>query len=114
VTAVEARAGRPVEWAARVVGEVNQRELFRVVAAMIHYGATPAAAVSEAPQVIVPPGFDQFRFARHVDQLGIGGAHAAGALTADTLLAALHRAHGEEVAERARAITARRLIAGGA
>ncbi|MGW2384115.1 glycosyltransferase [Streptomyces sp. NPDC001658] len=111
-----------------LVGEVNQRELFRRVAAVIHHGGagtTTAAALSGVPQVVVPQGFDQFSFAHRVDHLGIGRAHAPGTPTADTLLTALRHALGAEVAERARTVAAsmrtdgalvaaRRLIARGA
>ncbi len=60
-----------------VVGEVDQRALFRRVAAVIHHGGagtTTTAAASGAPQVIVPQMFDQPYFASRVADLGIGVA----------------------------------------
>jgi vancomycin aglycone glucosyltransferase len=89
------------------IGEVNQQALFQRVAAVVHHGGagtTTAAAASGAPQVIVPQMFDQFYFARRVDQLGIGSAHPSSEPTADSLFAALSHALNPEVAERARTV----------
>ena len=58
------------------------------------------------PQVVVPQMYDQFYFAQRIEQLEIGSAHPHGALTTDSLTAALRRALRPEVAVRARAIGA--------
>ncbi|MEU4467575.1 nucleotide disphospho-sugar-binding domain-containing protein [Streptomyces sp. NPDC024017] len=90
-----------------LIGEVNQQALFRRVAAAIHHGGagtTTVAAVSGAPQVVVPLQFDQLYFARRVEHLGIGSAHPFGDLTTDTLLPALRRALDGEVAAQARTV----------
>ncbi|MGA5132398.1 glycosyltransferase [Streptomyces olivoreticuli] len=89
------------------IGEVNQRALFRRVAAVVHHGGagtTTAAAASGTPQVIVPQMFDQFYFAHRVDRLGIGTALPPGAPTPDSLLTALRHALDPEVADRARTV----------
>jgi vancomycin aglycone glucosyltransferase len=62
-------------------GEVNLQTLFTRVAAVVHHGGsgtTTIAARSGASQVIVPHVYDQYYFARRVDELGIGTAHAPG------------------------------------
>jgi vancomycin aglycone glucosyltransferase len=85
------------------IGEVNQQALFPRVAAVVHHGGagtTTAAAAAGAPQVVVPQVYDQFYFARRVDQLGIGSAHRDG----DSLHAALARALEPEVAANARTV----------
>jgi vancomycin aglycone glucosyltransferase len=59
------------------VGDVNQRALFRRVAAVVHHGGagtTTTAAGAGAPQVVIPQVYDQFYFARRVEELGIGSA----------------------------------------
>ena len=89
------------------IGEVNQQALFRRVAAVVHHGGagtTTAAAAAGAPQVVVPQMFDQFYFARRVDRLGIGTAHAPAEPTADSLLGALRHVLDGEVAQRARTV----------
>ena len=89
------------------IGEVNQRALFRRVAAVVHHGGagtTTAAAASGAPQVLVPQMFDQFYFARRVGELGIGAAHPPGEPTAESLLAALRHCIDGDVADRARSV----------
>lgn len=91
------------------VGEVNQQALFKRVAAAVHHGGagtTTAAAGAGAPQVVIPQQFDQHYFARRAEDLGIGSAHASGAPTTDSLLAALSRALEPDVAVRARAVAA--------
>jgi vancomycin aglycone glucosyltransferase len=76
------------------IGEVNQQSLFRRVAAVVHHGGagtTTAAARAGAPQVLIPQHFDQPYWARRIDELGIGIAHAPGAPTTDSLTAALSK-----------------------
>ncbi|MEV5433229.1 glycosyltransferase [Streptomyces sp. NPDC052701] len=93
-----------------VIGEVNQQALFQRVAAVVHHGGagtTTTATAAGAPQVIVPQMFDQFYFARRVDQLGIGSAHTAGVPTADSLTAALDRALTPQVVGTAHALAGR-------
>lgn len=46
---------------------------------------------SRIPQVVVPQMFDQFYFARRVEQLGIGTAHSSETPTVDSLLTVLSR-----------------------
>jgi vancomycin aglycone glucosyltransferase len=90
------------------IGEVNVQALFRRVAAVVHHGGagtTTLAALAGAPQVVVPQIYDQHYWARRVDDLGIGAAHAAGAPTADSLATALDRALRPDVAARARAMS---------
>jgi vancomycin aglycone glucosyltransferase len=89
------------------IGVVNQRALFERVAAVVHHGGagtTTAAALGAAPQVVVPHMYDQHYWARRVEQLGIGVAHASGAPTTDSLSKALEQALESEVAARARSI----------
>lgn len=89
------------------IGEVNQQALFKRVAAVIHHGGagtTTAAALAGAPQVVVPQMYDQHYFARRVQALGIGFAHAPGAPTATSLSDALRRTLTTATAERARAV----------
>ncbi|AHG93717.1 glycosyl transferase family 28 (plasmid) [Gemmatirosa kalamazoonensis] len=92
-----------------VIGEVNQQALFRRVGAVVHHGGagtTTAAALSGAPQVVVPQMYDQHYWARRVDDLGIGTAHAPGAPTAASLTRALERALQPDVRTRARTVAA--------
>ncbi|WP_406404939.1 glycosyltransferase [Streptomyces sp. NBC_00879] len=92
------------------IGDVNQQALFQRVAAAVHHGGagtTTTAAAAGAPQVIVPQMFDQFYFARRVDQLGIGSAHPVGDPTTDSLTAALRRAVGPHVVKTAHALASR-------
>jgi vancomycin aglycone glucosyltransferase len=88
------------------IGEVNQQALFPRVAAVVHHGGagtTTAATRAGVPQVVVPQMYDQHYFAARVNELGVGAAHAPGAATTESLIAALERALRAEVAERARA-----------
>jgi vancomycin aglycone glucosyltransferase len=83
------------------IGEVNQQALFRRVAAVVHHGGagtTTAATAAGAPQVVVPQIYDQFYFARRVEELGIGTAHHRGGSWRTTLARALE----PEVAATAR------------
>ncbi len=85
------------------IGEVNQQALFPRVAAVVHHGGagtTTAAAAAGAPQVLVPQMYDQFYFARRVEELGIGSAHRDGG----SLHAALARVLEPEVATTARTV----------
>ncbi len=91
------------------IGEVNQQALFARVAAAVHHGGagtTTAAALGGAPQVIVPQLYDQHYWARRVEELGAGVAHAPGAPTAESLTDALDRAIRPETADRARSVAA--------
>jgi vancomycin aglycone glucosyltransferase len=85
------------------IGDVNQQVLFPRVAAVVHHGGagiTTAATAAGAPQVVVPQMYDQFYFARRVEELGIGNAHRAGG----SLHAAVACALEPEVAARARSV----------
>jgi len=89
------------------IGEVNQRALFRRVAAVVHHGGagtTTAAALAGAPQVVIPQMYDQHYWARRVQELGIGTAHAADAPSTDSLTSALERALRSDAPNRARSI----------
>jgi vancomycin aglycone glucosyltransferase len=87
------------------IGEANLRTVFARVAAVVHHGGagtTTLAALSGAPQVIVPHIYDQRYFARRVEELGIGVAHAAVTPTTASLTEALQRVLRPEIAARAR------------
>lgn len=89
------------------IGEVNQQALFGRVAVAVHHGGagtTTAAALAGAPQVLVPQLYDQHYWARRVDELGVGSAHAPGAPTTDSLTSALERALTPQVAAGARSV----------
>jgi vancomycin aglycone glucosyltransferase len=89
------------------IDEVNLQALFRRVAAVIHHGGagtTTIAAQAGAPQVVIPQIYDQHYWAKRVQQLGIGTAHAPGTPTTDSLTTALRRTLQPEVGVRARAI----------
>jgi len=91
------------------IGEENLQELFTRVAAIVHHGGagtTTIAALAGTPQVVVPQMYDQHYFARRIQELGIGTAHAAGAPTTESLTVALERTLQRPVAARARAIGA--------
>ena len=91
------------------IGEVNVQALFPRVAAVVHHGGagtTTAAARAGVPQVVAPQMYDQFYWAQRIERLGIGSAHPPGAMTTDSLTAALGSALRPEVAGRARAIGA--------
>jgi vancomycin aglycone glucosyltransferase len=88
------------------IGEVNQQRLFARVAAVVHHGGagtTTIAALAGAPQVVVPQIYDQHYFARRVQDLGIGAAHAPGTPTTASLTMALELAMATEVVARAKA-----------
>ncbi|KYF86883.1 glycosyl transferase [Sorangium cellulosum] len=89
------------------LGDVNHQALFPRVAAVVHHGGagtTTTAARAGAPQVIVPMFSDQPYWASRVRALGIGTSVARGALSAESLLAALKGALDQGLAARATAI----------
>ncbi|XXT20242.1 glycosyltransferase [Sorangium sp. So ce429] len=89
------------------VGDVNHQALFPRVAAVVHHGGagtTTTAARAGVPQVIVPMFSDQPYWASRVRALGLGTSVARGALSAESLLAALKGALDQAVAARATAI----------
>src|SRR5262249_35022002 len=91
------------------IGEVNQQTLFKRVAAVVHHGGagtTTAAARAGAPQVVIPQHYDQHYWARRVQQLGIGTAHAPRAPTTASLTTALDRTLDLAVAICARSVAA--------
>ena len=91
------------------IGEVNQQALFKRVAAAVHHGGagtTHAATRAGAPQVLIPQHYDQFYWARRVQQLGIGVAYPTTTPTTDGLTAALQQVLQPEVAVRAQSIAA--------
>jgi vancomycin aglycone glucosyltransferase len=91
------------------IGEANLQELFARVAAVVHHGGagtTTIAAIAGAPQVVVPQMYDQHYWARRVQELGIGVAHAPGEPTQESLTRALDEARRSDVAVRARSIAA--------
>src|ERR1041384_6681617 len=97
------------------IGDVNQQALFQRVAAVMHHGGagtTTAAARAGAPQVVVPQHYDQPYWARQVDRLGIGAAHAQGRPSVDSLTEALSRALDPEVAIRAKSVAGELRAAG--
>ena len=99
-----------------VIGEANLRRLFGRVAAVVHHGGagtTTLAALAGAPQVVVPQIYDQHYFARRVQDLRIGAAHAPGAPTTASLTASLARALDRDVATKAGAL-ATKIVTDGA
>jgi vancomycin aglycone glucosyltransferase len=91
------------------IGDTNLLAVFPRVAAAVHHGGagtTTAAALSGAPQVIVPTFYDQPYWAAQVERLGIGVAHAPVPPTGDSLGRALEAALHPTVATRARAVSA--------
>ena len=91
------------------IGDVNVHALFPRVAVAVHHGGagtTTAAALAGAPQVVVSNHYDQHYWARQVQRLGIGLAHAPGAPTAESLTRALEPTLAADVAVRARSVAA--------
>ncbi|XXS94178.1 glycosyltransferase [Sorangium sp. So ce362] len=89
------------------IGDVNHQALFPRVAAVVHHGGagtTTTAARAGVPQVIVPMFADQPYWASRVRALGIGTSVARGALSAESLLAALGGALDQGVVARAAAL----------
>ena len=90
-----------------VIGEVNQRELFGRVAAVVHHGGagtTTTAARAGAPQLVVPQGGDQVYWARRVAELDIGAAHDGPTPTVQSLSVALRSVLYQETRARATAV----------
>lgn len=91
------------------IGEVNQQALFARVAAVVHHGGagtTTAAARAGAAQVVIPQHYDQHYWARRVETLGIGIAHAPVPPTTESLTEALARALQPGIRSRATTIAA--------
>ncbi|XXU75973.1 glycosyltransferase [Sorangium sp. So ce1151] len=89
------------------IGDVNHQALFPRVAAVVHHGGagtTTTAARAGVPQVIVPMFSDQPYWASRVRALGIGTSVARGALSGESLLAALKGALDQGAAARATTI----------
>jgi vancomycin aglycone glucosyltransferase len=89
------------------IGEVNHQALFKRVAAIVHHGGagtTTAATRGGAPQVVIPQHYDQYYWAKRVQQLGIGTMHTPATPTADSLTSCLEQALQPDVATRARSI----------
>lgn len=89
------------------IGDVNQQELFKLVAAVVHHGGagtTTAATGAGAPQFVIPQHHDQFYFAQRINDLGIGSAHPPIVQTTDSLTSALTHALEPGVAARAQSI----------
>lgn len=87
-----------------VIDDVAHAALFKRVAAVVHHGGagtTTTAALAAAPQVIIPQFYDQPYWAKRVQQLGVGHAHAPGLPTADSLATALEPVLRRDVAARA-------------
>jgi vancomycin aglycone glucosyltransferase len=77
------------------IAEANFQALFPRVAAVVHHGGagtTTTAARAGVPQVVVPHHYDQAYFARRVQELGIGVAHAGPEPTVESLTAAVEQA----------------------
>jgi vancomycin aglycone glucosyltransferase len=90
-----------------VIGEVNQQELFKRVAAVVHHGGagtTTVAARAGTPQVVIPQIYDQHYWAQRIHHLGIGTAHASGTPTTDSLTNALEHTLQPDVSARAQSI----------
>jgi vancomycin aglycone glucosyltransferase len=89
------------------VGEVSHQALFARVAAVVHHGGagtTTTAALTGAPQVVVPQATDQPYWAGRVADLGIGTAHDGPAPTTESLSAALRTALTPQTRARAAAV----------
>ncbi|MFF3303018.1 glycosyltransferase [Streptomyces sp. NPDC002908] len=87
-----------------VVGEIDQKALFRRVSAVVHHGGagtTTTAARAGAPQVVVPQIADQPYWAQRVAAQGIGVAHDGPAPTLDSLSDALRAVLTPETRVRA-------------
>ena len=93
------------------IGDVNHARLFSRVAAVVHHGGsgtTTAAASASTPQVIVPHNYDQFYFARRVQELGVGvSCPRRERLTVNALASALRECLRPEMKERARSLAGR-------
>ncbi len=93
------------------IGDVNHGKLFPRVAAVVHHGGagtTTAAARAGVPQVIIPHNYDQFYWARRVQELGVGvSGPTRDDLTVDALAQALRVCFRPEVTARARELAGR-------
>jgi UDP:flavonoid glycosyltransferase YjiC (YdhE family) len=99
-----------------VVGPVSHGLLFPRLAGAVHHGGagtTAASARAGIPQLLVPHAFDQFMFAHHVHQRGLGPrpvpkraltverlAEGLRALTSDGAMRERARAAGERIRSR--------------
>jgi vancomycin aglycone glucosyltransferase len=89
------------------IGEVNVHALFPRVAAIVHHGGagtTTAATLAAAPQVVIPQFYDQHYWARQVERLGIGTAHAPGTPTTDSMTSALEQTLKSDITARAKSV----------
>jgi UDP:flavonoid glycosyltransferase YjiC (YdhE family) len=91
-----------------MVGPVSHGLLFPRLAGSVHHGGagtTAASARAGIPQLLVPHAFDQFMFAHHVHQRGLGPRPIPkGALTVEKLTEGLRALVTDEpMRERARA-----------
>jgi len=107
------------------IGETNLLALFKRVAAVVHHGGagtTTLAALTGAPQIIIPQRYDQHYWAQRIQHLGLGTAHSPTSPTTDSLASALQQvlqpsvaAHAQSIANAVRTdgaqIAAQRLIA---
>ncbi|HTQ98839.1 MAG TPA: nucleotide disphospho-sugar-binding domain-containing protein, partial [Candidatus Acidoferrum sp.] len=98
-----------------VLGDCNHSALFPRVAAIVHHGGagtTTAAALAGTPQLLVPHNYDQFWWARRIQQLGVGASVARDGL--DTTLAqiALHSVLTASMAMQAKALASRMVTNG--
>jgi vancomycin aglycone glucosyltransferase len=87
-----------------VIGEANLQALFGRVAAAVHHGGagtTTICARAGTPQVALPQIYDQFYWARRVEELGIGVLHRGAPPTRDSLVEALTRAMSPTAVARA-------------
>ncbi|OJH41474.1 glycosyltransferase [Cystobacter ferrugineus] len=67
--------GEALEPSVHVLGPVSHGLLFPRLAGVVHHGGagtTAASARAGVPQLVVPHAFDQFMFARHVHERGLG------------------------------------------
>jgi len=67
-------------------------------------GAAALKSGAGAPQVIIPQHYDQHYWARRVDQLGIGKAHAPSIATTESLGAVLSESLQPDIAARAQSL----------
>ncbi len=100
--------GEDLDSSVHVVGPVSHGLLLPRLAGSVHHGGagtTAASARAGIPQLLVPHAFDQFVFAHHVHQRGLGSKpFPKHALTVDRLTAGLRAlASDEPMRERARA-----------
>jgi vancomycin aglycone glucosyltransferase len=89
------------------IGEVNILALFPRVAAVVHHGGagtTTAAALAGTPQAVLSHHYDQHYWARQVERLGIGAAHAPGTQITESLTRGLACSLEPGVAARARSV----------